>query len=352
MASRFTIVDLKTVTDYLGFEAFCTALMSAVGFSDIEPLGGMRDGGRDAIHVSHANGKITIFVYSVERRWERKLFADLAKLKSNGHRCHRVVCVTTASVPTGKKDTVRKIVRRRWKLPLVIYDVHRVATLVDTRHRDLRDLHPNIFIISRTSSSISPSPPAAIDRVAYGGIVLRAHKAWLKTYTPLFAAHRDLEMFLVPASAGPHTAANRVRIDAVADRHTVTVILGESGAGKSTALWRIAAERASALARVAGDSVPVVIRLREWSDVTSCRMLAQEEFSSMHSVGERSGEELFSSGRVLFLIDGLNELPPVASLRDTARKDLQKFITSTAAIDSLSVAARVTTTHDYWISNT
>ena len=52
MAANITIYCLEEVTDYFEFERFCHDLMALEGYSSIEPLGGFKDKGRDAIHVS------------------------------------------------------------------------------------------------------------------------------------------------------------------------------------------------------------------------------------------------------------------------------------------------------------
>jgi len=49
-ADRF-IYCLEHLTDYNQFERLCHDLMTLEGYRQLEPLGGSKDKGRDAIHV-------------------------------------------------------------------------------------------------------------------------------------------------------------------------------------------------------------------------------------------------------------------------------------------------------------
>jgi len=54
MGANLTVYCLQQVTDYAEFERLCHDLMSLVGYASIEPLGGFKDKGRDAVHVSRS----------------------------------------------------------------------------------------------------------------------------------------------------------------------------------------------------------------------------------------------------------------------------------------------------------
>ena len=73
MSADPIIYCLENLTDYRQFERLSSDLMAGSGYPDIEPIGGSSDGGRDAIHVSHADGSFTIFAYSVRSDWKKKL---------------------------------------------------------------------------------------------------------------------------------------------------------------------------------------------------------------------------------------------------------------------------------------
>src|SRR6266404_8278044 len=148
MGSRATKYDLDNVTDYIQFEFFGNNLMSAEGYKNIEPLGGHKDRGRDAIDVDKTSGKVTIFTYSVQEDWNDKLDEDLEKIQNHGHLCNKVVFLTTGSPTTTQKDKKEAAVKKKYGWDLEFYDLERIATLVDTQHKDLRFLHRDLFYIS------------------------------------------------------------------------------------------------------------------------------------------------------------------------------------------------------------
>lgn len=148
MGSRITKYDLEHVTDYIQFEFFCNDLMSRQGYRNIEPLGGHKDRGRDAIDTDVSTGQVTIFTYSVREDWNVKLNEDLTKIQKNSHPCNRVVFLTTASPTATEKDNKKAEVKRMLGCDLELYDLERIATLVDNQHQQLKELHPDIFLVS------------------------------------------------------------------------------------------------------------------------------------------------------------------------------------------------------------
>src|SRR5262249_2874716 len=87
--------------------------------------------------------------------WNKKLDEDLGKIRRHWHRCDRVVFVTTARLTAGEKDQSKDSVHRGFGWELEIYDLERIATLIDGRHRDLISMHPGIFILA--AGTLSPS---------------------------------------------------------------------------------------------------------------------------------------------------------------------------------------------------
>ncbi|MEM8533632.1 MAG: hypothetical protein AAGF95_22510 [Chloroflexota bacterium] len=148
MGSKYTKQDLQTLTDYVEFESFCHNLMSCEGYKNIEPLGGVRDKGRDAIHIGKSNGEITIFIYSVEKTWKRKLHEDAEKIYDHNHSCNQIVFLTQSYVTSTLRDQVKENIFEEFGWELDIYDVERIATLVDNHYQHLIHLHPSIFVIS------------------------------------------------------------------------------------------------------------------------------------------------------------------------------------------------------------
>lgn len=103
MAPNVTIYCLENITDYFEFERLCHDLMSRKGYSDIEPLGGFKDKGRDAVHRS-GSGTTSVFAYSVREDWRAKLAEDAAKIHKHGHDCEELVFLTTARFSAGERD--------------------------------------------------------------------------------------------------------------------------------------------------------------------------------------------------------------------------------------------------------
>ena len=137
MGSKFTKYDLENVTDYIEFESFCHDVMSREGYKDIEPLGGGKDKGRDALHFNKSTDETTIFAYSVREDWEKKLNEDLQKIVKHGHSCDKVVFNTSGSPTATEKDTIKKNVKENYGWELEIFDLERISTLVDNHYQDL-----------------------------------------------------------------------------------------------------------------------------------------------------------------------------------------------------------------------
>jgi hypothetical protein len=323
MASKFTKHDLQQVTDYVGFESFCHDLMSREGYRDIEPLGGSKDKGRDALHTSRVSGEVSIFAYSVREDWRKKLFEDLSNIRKHKHNCNRVVFVTTGSLTASEKDNLKAQVIDQFSWALDIYDLERIGTLVDNHYQDLKLLHPNIFVFSSQLSE-PETPTDVFDPKLYAAYLLRAYEEWLEKYTPLLAEHREIETFVVPAEWA-HKEQQGIPVVRIPQTARIAIVLGESGAGKTTALWRIIVEYSKAIIEGEKTKIPILISLRGWSTDDHCRDLAQQEFTFI-GASESSIENELRAGNCLILFDGLNELPPIETFRIEAYKDIQRFL--------------------------
>jgi hypothetical protein len=121
--------------------------MVRCGYHDIEPLGGFKDKGRDAIHVCKATDRVTIFTYSVREDWEKKLEEDLKKIRQHGHDCDSIVFVTTEEPTPSQRDSWIDKVQSTYGWDLELYDLERIGTLIDGPHSELKRLHRNIFVL-------------------------------------------------------------------------------------------------------------------------------------------------------------------------------------------------------------
>ncbi|MBD2302329.1 toll/interleukin-1 receptor domain-containing protein [Nostoc sp. FACHB-190] len=114
------------------------------GYSSIEPLGGFKDKGRDAIYVSPAK-KTTIFAYSVREDWRAKLGEDAFKIKKHGHTCDNLVFITTAQPTAGERDEAIAYIRNQYGWDLEIYGSERLRILLETKYPHIKKNYPSIF---------------------------------------------------------------------------------------------------------------------------------------------------------------------------------------------------------------
>jgi hypothetical protein len=145
MAADPIVYCLQELTDYDQFERLCTDLMRLDAYPQIEPLGGSQDRGRDALHVSRATGRTTVFAYSVREDWRPKLEEDATKIRTHRHPCDELAFLTTASVTTHQRDEAVAYVRREFGWQLELYEVERLRSMLNTRHGALLARFPQIF---------------------------------------------------------------------------------------------------------------------------------------------------------------------------------------------------------------
>lgn len=99
------------------------------------------------------------------------------------------------------------------------------------------------------------------------------------------------------------------------------MVLGEPGIGKTATLHKFADELARQALERDGVPIPVIVPLREWTgDLTRDELIARH----LGVLAPRY-KELRLSGRLYFLLDGLNELPR-DERRDAKPKDLRQLL--------------------------
>ncbi len=157
MSASPTVYCLEQITDYLQFERLCHDLMVLEGYSSIEPLGGFKDKGRDAIHTDKSD-RVTIFAYSVREDWRVKLAEDAGKVCKHGHECDSFVFITTAEFTSSERDEAVGFVSDTFGWKLDLYGVERLRVLLDAAHSHVKTIHPQIFpppFLSSDSTSTS-----------------------------------------------------------------------------------------------------------------------------------------------------------------------------------------------------
>ena len=99
------------------------------------------------------------------------------------------------------------------------------------------------------------------------------------------------------------------------------VLLGEPGAGKTTTLWKLAADLVEKASEDRRAPIPLLIRLGKWTDDE--QTLEKFIASQLDDLGAHL-DRLLSEKRAALLLDGLNELP--AGQHKTKYPQVQRFI--------------------------
>ncbi len=185
MAADPIIYCLEQLTDYSQFERLCNDLMVLEGYASIEPLGGFKDKGRDAIYVDRSSGQTSIFCYSVRKDWRDKLEEDAATIHKHKHTCNRLIYLSTADFTPGDRDKAVEFIKRTYGWTLEPYGRERLRTLLATPHHHLIARHPHIFTPAFFVDPPGAGPPT------YDTLFLSYAQAdvplatWLRPGTPL-----------------------------------------------------------------------------------------------------------------------------------------------------------------------
>jgi len=110
------------------------------------------------------------------------------------------------------------------------------------------------------------------------------------------------------------------------------VLLGEPGGGKTTTIWKLAAELVARALQDRDAPIPLLVRLGKWTERD--QPLLEFIASQLGDLGAYL-EELLAEKRAALLLDGLNELP--ASQHKLKYPQVQRFIKQQA--DALAVVS-------------
>jgi hypothetical protein len=145
MAADPLVYCLEHITDYDQFERLCHDLMALDGYNAIEPIGGSKDKGRDALHLDSSTGEVTVFAYSVREDWRVKLGEDAGKVKKHGHACHKMAFLCTGTYSPSERDEAVRFIKDTYGWTLELYGLERIASLLRSTHHQLVAQHPQIF---------------------------------------------------------------------------------------------------------------------------------------------------------------------------------------------------------------
>lgn len=162
MAADPIVYCLENLSDYDQFERLCHDLMALQGYLKIEPLGGSKDKGRDAIQKEDTNQKATVFAYSVREDWKIKLREDAKKVKKHNHPCHTLVFLSTADFSATERDAAVKDIKDTYGWTLELYGIERLRTLLVGPYSKLLNQHPQIFPPVFVRSVLSPDAPRGL----------------------------------------------------------------------------------------------------------------------------------------------------------------------------------------------
>lgn len=197
MGAEPTIYCLEQLTDYDQFERFCSDLMVLEGYDGLEPLGGYKDKGRDALHTAKNGGTNTVFAYSVREDWLDKLNEDADKVKKHGHACDDLVFLSTASFTATERDNAIKETKANYGFNALLYGLERLRMLLN-KHPQLITQHPHIFHPAFFANSSATNGTAPRDLLVIDNVVeddtmatwlarrlqLEGYQVWSKATSP------------------------------------------------------------------------------------------------------------------------------------------------------------------------
>lgn len=289
--------------------------MFKYGYGELQPLGGYKDKGRDAIHYSFEKNISTVFSFSVRIDWEKKILEDADKIRTHNHPCNEMVYITNQEISTGDMDRIRSAVFSQFGFRLRISGLITTAQMVEG-YPHIRPMYPEIFFLD---SSNEPQRDIFDSKIYIDGLKT-AFGEWETRYTTLFASKYEFELSFTDKRGAIFDSIPALKIVETVSRRgkSISVLLGESGAGKTTTLWKLLINYANSYQDE--DSIlPILVPLRNWQG--SIEDLIFDQFPS----GKRSITSLIARGKALILFDALNELPASQELRLQAQGQIRSF---------------------------
>lgn len=176
------------------------------GFPNIEPLGGKKDKGRDAINIDRSNlEEITIFAYSVREDWKNKLTEDADKIKRHSHPCKRLVFMCTASFTANQRDDTIAYIKDTFGWELWLFGLERFRIQLAANHSHLLPKHPQIFTPALFPGELVSAEATVYDRIVIDHVsadedlaswlsrrlTLEGYKVWCRNTSPVVGESVD-----------------------------------------------------------------------------------------------------------------------------------------------------------------
>lgn len=156
MAADPIIHCLEQLTDHREFEKLCCALLaSQTCYSQIDPMGGTSDGGRDAIVRDDGSGQTIAFAFSIRKDWLTKLKFDSERLKETQNKLDKLVFVCTSRLNANEKDNACRYIEDTYGWRFDLFDQARLRALLVQQGSTLIESHPSIFTPSFFESRLA-----------------------------------------------------------------------------------------------------------------------------------------------------------------------------------------------------
>lgn len=164
-------IALDYLTDFVEFEKIASEIMRDEGYTNIKPLGGVADKGRDAIsesfHVSEGRS-ITVFQYTLEENIRGKVKDTVKKLNDYNIEFNELVIVVPHQLTTKRQDQMKRDIRREYDINLNIFErktiVNRLADYDNgIFHRHFPDIEKQIIELKDKRPILTSSDAEALE---------------------------------------------------------------------------------------------------------------------------------------------------------------------------------------------